>query len=267
MLTTVVLLAALGLAPAQTGELALTNPRVTFGELGPTRPDTKFLPGDLFFLSFDIDNLKVDASGNVSYTMAMDVRDKEGKPVFKQDPADRTETIPLGGNRLPARAFVFLGTDQPAGTYTCEVVVTDKQSKQSKKITQDFVVSKKDFGIVSFMCTADDQQQCPAPLGGVVGQALWLHFVVTAFDRDPKTQQPDLEVKIGFKDADGSPTTKPQVLKVNKGVQPKDSGVPVAFRLSLNRPGKFTIEMEATDAVTKKSAKLSFPVTVVEQAK
>jgi hypothetical protein len=35
------------------------------------------------------------------------------------------------------------------------------------------------------------------------------------------------------------------------------------FLLSLNRPGKFTVELRATDQVSKKKAKLSFPLTVL----
>src|SRR5579862_9260230 len=64
MLTSVALAAALTLAPAQ-GALTLSGARVTYGELGAARPDLKFLPGDIFFVGFDIDGIKVDESGKV----------------------------------------------------------------------------------------------------------------------------------------------------------------------------------------------------------
>ena len=41
--------------------------------------------------------------------------------------------------------------------------------------------------------------------------------------------------------------------------------VPRQFPLALNRPGKFTVELQATDRISKKTAKLSLPLTSVEQ--
>src|SRR5882762_915762 len=108
---------ALLLAPAQAGELKLTNVRNTYGELGGTRPDTKFLPGDVIFVGFDIENITVGADGSCKYTMGMEVVDKKGKPVLKQEPAKKEDYLPLGGNKLPARAFVTLGLDMDPGEY------------------------------------------------------------------------------------------------------------------------------------------------------
>src|SRR5207248_1050493 len=83
MIPTLALAAALGLAPSQpAGALSLKNVRVTYGELGAPRNDDKLLPGDLYFIAFDIEGIKVDAAGKVSYSMAMDVTDKAGKSIF-----------------------------------------------------------------------------------------------------------------------------------------------------------------------------------------
>ena len=43
--------------------------------------------------------------------------------------------------------------------------------------------------------------------------------------------------------------------------------LPLQFPLSLNRPGKFTVELKLTDQLAKKSSILSFPLTVVGPAK
>ena len=65
--------------------------------------------------------------------MSMEVTDKAGKDVYKPEkPAEREEVLPLGGTRLPARAFVILKPDQEPGTYTCKVTVTDNASKATK---------------------------------------------------------------------------------------------------------------------------------------
>ena len=39
--------------------------------------------------------------------------------------------------------------------------------------------------------------------------------------------------------------------------------VPMTFPLTLNRPGKFTVELTATDAVGNQTAKLTFPIKVL----
>ena len=103
MLQSMALFAALTMTPGQGAGLTLSNPRITYGELGSTRPDNKLLPGDIFFLSFDIDGIKVSEAGRVKYGMAMEVVDATGKSIFKQMPVERDDFLPLGGTRLPAR--------------------------------------------------------------------------------------------------------------------------------------------------------------------
>ena len=43
--------------------------------------------------------------------MAMEVTDAANKPIFKQDPRELMDFVPLRGNRLPARAFITIGLD------------------------------------------------------------------------------------------------------------------------------------------------------------
>ena len=147
MLTSMALFAALTMSPGQAGGLTLSNPRITYGELGSTRPDNKLQPGDIFFLSFDIDGIKVNEAGRVKYGMAMEVTDATGKSIFKQMPVERDDFLPLGGTKLPARAFVSVGVDQPAGEYTCKVTVTDMSDKDkpvAKSLEQKFQVQARD---------------------------------------------------------------------------------------------------------------------------
>src|SRR4051812_28384475 len=57
MLLTVPFLAALCLTPGQADGLTLTGARVTYGILGPTRDNTKFLAGDTLYVSFTIEGI------------------------------------------------------------------------------------------------------------------------------------------------------------------------------------------------------------------
>ncbi len=49
---------------------------------------------------------------------------------------------------------------------------------------------------------------------------------------------------------------------VDKDVMPTAVSVPIQFLISLNRPGKFTVELKATDKVSGKTDTRSFPITV-----
>src|SRR5688572_19950855 len=98
-----VLTTALSLTPGQPGDLELVNARVTYGVLGQERPDSKapkLLPGDVFVVSFDINNLKVKKDGRVQYSMGMELTRKgKLKPEFKKDPLDLEALNTLGGSR------------------------------------------------------------------------------------------------------------------------------------------------------------------------
>jgi hypothetical protein len=264
MLTTMALAAALTLAPAQAG-FTLGGARVTHGELGNVRQDLKFLPGDIFFVGFDIEGIKVDAAGKVKYSMGMEVIDKDKKPIFSQKPQDREDFLPLGGTKLPARAFVSIGFDQAPGAYTCRVTVVDLATKVSKTLDQPFDVLKAAFGIVQFFTSSDPKGEIPAPPLGVAGQSIYVHFAIVGFARDPKKMQPSIQVEMSVKNKDGTPTlANPTTISITSGVDAADSGIPLRFLLPMNRAGDFTVELKATDAISKTTSQLVFPIKVLQ---
>jgi hypothetical protein len=264
MFNTLALAALLSLAPAQTSKLALTNAKATYGELGTARPDAKLLPGDIFFLSFDIEGIQVDKEGKVVYTMEMVVSDKAGKPIFKQQPVEKNDFLPLGGTTLPARAFVSIGLDQAPGTYTCKVTVTDRATKQTSTVEKAFDVGAADFGVVQVYTSCDDRGALPAPQVGIVGQSVWVHFAVVGFERTKAARQPDLTVEMTVLDKSGKATLQlPTVYDVNKDIPETDKGIPLRFMLPMNRAGDYTVELKATDKISKKSSKVTLPFKVI----
>src|SRR5262249_17481150 len=144
---TLILAAALSAAPADAGELTLTNARFTRGILGPTRPEAKLLPGDNLYLSFDIEGITVAEDGKGLYSTGIEVFDSAGKSIFKQDPRKQAATASLGGNRVPGFATVDVGLAQPAGEYTMEVTVIDDASSKKASLKKAFEVLPKAFGI------------------------------------------------------------------------------------------------------------------------
>lgn len=272
MWTSVALLAAaITLTPGQGSDtLSLSNPRATHGELGPLRTESKLLPGDIFFLAFDIEGIKVSNTGQVRYGMVMEVLDSTGKSIFKQPPVERDDFLPLGGTKLPARAFVSIGVDQPAGTYVCKVTVSDLANKEkpvTKTLEQKFEVAARNFGLVQVYTAADVEGKVPASLYGVAGQFVFVHFALIDFQRDPTTKQPNITVEMTVYDKDSKPTlakpTQKQIPDEADGkVDEKAVGVPMRFLVPMNREGGFVIRITATDNISKKTTKVDLPLRV-----
>jgi hypothetical protein len=267
--TMLVLSAAITLAPAQGAPLTISNDRITFcGEFGPSRPNAKFLPGDLFFLAFDMENLKMDGSGKVQYSMGMEVFDSTNKSIFSVAPTNHEEYYPLGGGKVAARAYFDISTKWAPGMHTCKVTMTDRVNGASKTLEKPFEVLPPAFGMVAMLTSYDDKGEVAAPLMGFPGQALHLHFFVVGFSRDATTRQPHVVAEIRVLDQNDKPTIEqPLALMYNKGVEEKDAGLPFTFPLLLNRAGIYKLEVKADDKISGKSYKVSFPVTVAPSAK
>jgi hypothetical protein len=264
MWTTFAFVAVLGLAPAQAGQLDLTNVRNTYGVLGAPRPDSKFLPGDNFVLSFDIEGLQVDDAGKVSYSVAMEVSDADGQVRLKQAPRKQEATNSLGGATHPAYAEIKIGLDQPPGTYQMKITVSDLAAKAKKTLTRSFEVLQKGFGMVRLSTTSDPAGKIPAPVAAT-GQSLYINFGAVGFKRDGDSKQPNLAVALSVKDEDGGATlARPFTGEISKDIPANAQAVPMQFLLDLNRPGKFTVELKATDKVSGDAATVSFPFTVLK---
>jgi hypothetical protein len=260
--STLAVLAVLTLAPDQQGGLALNNVRATHGLLGPARTEKKVLPGDSVFVCFDIEGITVDPEGKVKYSIATEVTDANGKSIYKQEPREQEVPLSLGGNRVPGYSQIDCGLDQPAGKYTLKLTVTDRAANKTATFTHDFEIAERGFGLVRFAATHDKDGHQPVNVPGC-GELVWLQFSVIGFERDKASKQPNVSVEFQVLDGD-KPVGKPQSGVVSKGVPDGAAALPLQFWLSLNRPGKFTLVVTATDQLTKKTTKTTLPLTVVE---
>ncbi len=265
MWTTMALAAALSLGQGQASQLTLTNVRNTYGFLGPVRTDNKYLPGDSYFVQFDIEGVQVAADGKVIYRMGMEVTDAKGKKLYGEDPRDLETYNTLGGSRVPAFANVDVGVDQPPGELTLKVTVTDRATKATQTLTRKFEVAPKNFGLVRPQLT---NGQIPAPPLGVEGQEYWVHFAAISFERD-KAKKPNLSFELRVLDASGKPTFASggtiDVTDMPKGAPADSVAIPMQFILKLNRSGRYTVQLNAVDQISKKTAKYAFPLTVLDQ--
>jgi hypothetical protein len=276
MLPTLLLMSAVALTPTQgSGGLQLTNARNTFGELGGTRPEGKLLPGDFLFVAFDIEGITITPEGSVDYSMALELVDKAGKSIFKNDPTRRNDYTPLAGNKLPARAFVFIGLDHQPGEYTMKVTVTDlgNAAKPSQTLVRKFEVAEKAFGIVAVNTTIDPARQISTPTTGVVGQhAMIVNYAVVGFDRagdpkDPKKPKlPNVTLEMSVQDEKGQPTVQKPLTFTMDTVEEKDNSFLMQYVIPMTRIGKYTVKLKAIDNLSKKTATFDLPIAVVPPA-
>ncbi|HZY86643.1 MAG TPA: hypothetical protein VFE78_17545 [Gemmataceae bacterium] len=263
MWTTLALAAAVGMAPAQAGDLTLSHVRSTHGVLGPTRAEDKLLPGDSLVVCFDIGGMVADDSGKVSYSMGLEVTDGDGKSLFTQEPANLEATASLGGDTVPAFARIDVGLSQSPGEHTLKVNVLDRATGRKAALTRKFTVLPKGFGLVRLALTADVGGDIPLPVLGSGGTA-FVQFGAVGFGRDKDSKQPNLRFSVRVLDDKGKPTVaKDRTSEVTKDVPASFLAVPMSFPVTLNRPGKFTVELTATDGTTRETAKLTFPIKVL----
>lgn len=257
-------LSLLAVLPGAGTALELKNVRATCGPFGVPRTETKFLPGDALFLHFDIQGIKVDPdSGLANYLVGMEIVDGAGKSIFKQKETPAQVVAALGGTTLPLFATFYMGTDTKPGKFSAKITITDRASTSKEVATTsfDFEMQPPAFGIV----------QPRVPAIALASQDIELHFGVVGMARDDK-RIPNVELITRILDEKGKPTLAKPLNRfiVNKDLLPEvkvkdlDVFVTPPVLAYLNRSGRFIVEMEAIDHITKKSVKVQFPIRVLE---
>jgi hypothetical protein len=263
MSTTLACLIALSLPAAKEGGLEIVNARPTYGYLGAARPRTGVLPGEIGHFSFDVKNMKKDAKGLSSYGILVEGYDHQGKLAFKLGPHNATAQCYLGGDTLPCSAFLEIPPHMPPGDYVMKVTIEDRLAKQ--KVTHEVKgkVLPPGFGLVRVGTFGDRELKVPMPPLGVPGQSVYVAFSAVGFSRS-KDGQPDLQVSLKVLDDKKQPTMpEPLSGRIHAGIPADHLLVPMQFGITLNRPGQYTIELNATDQVSGKTSRVTFPLRVL----
>jgi hypothetical protein len=262
---------ALSVLTPLAGALEIKNLRVTHGPMGATRLEAKFLPGDYLFMSFDLEGLAFDPStGKAKYETILQLfdskgakKDKDGKvlPIFEKK-TDNTVSAMLGGTRIPGDLHVIMGTDQEPGKYVVRLIVTDKVSKEKvnyKYFDHRFELMPTSFGLVGVT----------APAIGFPGQHYVASFALVNMKLDAQ-KKPNVDVVMRVLDANGTQqmtapinTNLPKDMPAELNLD-KENFIPMQFPIYLNRAGRFTIEVEATDKAANKQTKLYYTLNVID---
>jgi hypothetical protein len=265
MYTALALTLVLGGPKTSAGKLEITNVRGTYGYLGATRPRTGVLPGEIYHYAFDVKNLKFDKHARAYYSIGVEILDPKGQLFFREAPHNATAQNHLGGNSLPCAAQIAVPLDAAPGEYTMKVTIRDRKADKTVVFENKGKVLKRDFGLIRVGTFADRGGKVPWTPVGVVGESVYVHFAPVNFARDKSTKQPSLAVKMRILDEKGKPTfAEPLTGRVNSDI-PEDLHIlPMQFPLTLNRAGRYTIEIEATCELCKRTARVSLPLRVLK---
>jgi len=241
-------------------QLQITHKRLTYGPLGAVREDNTFLPGDYLFMSFDIEGLTFDpATGKASYETVLELYDATNTKIFRKATPNEV-SAQLGGTRLPGDLHVIMGRDQKPGKYVVRLIVTDKLTKQLKWFDHRFDLLPKNFGLFGVT----------APAVGFPGQHYQASFALGDMVLDAG-KKPNVDVTMRVLDARGVQfgvkpiiTVLPKDLPDDIKLDGKENFVPMQFPIYLNRAGRYVIEVEATDKLSNKTAKLRYTLNVVD---
>jgi hypothetical protein len=249
----------LGSIPNTSSAVVIKNVRPCYGLLGPTRYDPKCLPGDVLFITYEIEGLALDPKTNkFSYDTILELLDSKDKSVFKNK--SEAEPVPqLGGTTMPGDLHVIIGEKQAPGKYKIQLTIKDKIGKSAQAFVYAFDVVPETFGFV----------HVAAPALGVPGQHHVLNFKLANLTLDAKTKQPNADVTIRILDEKMKPVSEPAKILLPRDMPEgtdlqKANIVLFSHPVFQNRVGRYNIEVLANDKNGNKKIELRYPLTVLD---
>lgn len=261
------LLVAASLATAQPGGLEIVNARPTYGFLGGTRTERNgAVPGETIHYAFEVKGIRADENSRVLYATTTQILDEAGDVVFQFGPVQSGAQLFLGGDTIPCVGHVTIPPDMKPGTYTFRVKIDDRKSKRSGQLSVTFKVVPVQFRLVNIGTFADPAGKVPATPVGVIGESLYVGFSAVGFQRDKESGQPNISLALRIFDDRGKPTMKkPLTGTVKSGVDRKARLLPAyTVGFTLNRTGRFVVELAATDNVSGATSRVRFPILVTK---
>lgn len=235
--------------------------RLTYGSLGPTRPDNRVLPGEEVYVEFTFTGIGTDATGRTDLSFGGELTDESGKSIQELLPVPVKSVLALGGATFTGVVNFSLPDDFPAGNYTVRVTLNDRVSGKALTGEHPIRVLDPGFGAVKLRYAADRQGTTPAGGHLTVGQQLFLIGKAVGFARDGGRIH--VTGRFTLRDTAGTATTpKPITFTVNEKLPAEANRVTFDFSLFANRPGEYVAVVELEDVIGGKTAAYELPLTV-----
>jgi hypothetical protein len=144
------------------------------------------------------------------------------------------------------------------------VEVRDLNAKESASFQRKFTCKPVEFAAVRVRFAQDPDGKLPAPVGGRVGQTLFVRTSAVGFDRGGG--EIDVQFDLQVFDKSGKPVTpKPiraTVHNEDPAVVKQATVLNFKGEMILNRSGDFVLRLTLTDTPTKKTTTFEAPLRV-----
>jgi hypothetical protein len=252
-------------AQAAAAKPVIKEVQASYGQLGPERKGSEYVRGDEVFVRYTIAGLKADDDGKVRVEMTIAYLNAKGEEVEK-NAIPVQHVLALGGDSFPGIARVNLLPDTPLGEYTLRVTITDQLARESATFDYKYTVKAEEFALTAMRFHQDRDGRVPAPIGGIVGQTVFLQMRAVGFDRSD--DEFDLELGIQVFDSAGKPVMpKPLTFPLHSEkaeVVRKTPILPLRGEITLNRAGDFVLKVTLMDKKAKKTVTFEAPLKAVE---
>jgi hypothetical protein len=250
-------------ATAAQAKLELRDVQASHGQFGPVRKSNEYVAGDQVYFRYTAAGVRTDDAGRVRAELRMKLTGADGKGLLNTE-SPLQQALALGGDTLTGYAALNVAGDFAPGEYELTVEFADLLSKEVASFRQKFKVKAPEFALLRVRFAYDEAGAAAAPVGGTVGQTLFVRMSAIGFDRS--AGEIDVEMRIEVLDAAGKPTMPKPIRATVHNENPAQvkeidtlnlSGV-----LTLNRPGEFTLRITVTDSMTKKKLTFESPLKV-----
>lgn len=242
-------------------QLKLEEVRPTYGRLGTTRTSTRVLPGEDLTVEFIVSGVVADADGVVNIELSAHLEDAKNKSISDVPPATTKAILALGGSRFTGYMQFSLPVDCEPGKYLVKGKVTDTVQRKSIVLEQPFDVQPASFGIVRLQLANDAAGISPTGGNLTVNQPVYIHATAVGFSRSGKAIH--VVGTMTLLDVEGKKTLpKPIAVGIHRDVD--EDLVDLGFKLPIvvNRTGKYVVQLELRDEISKKSVKEELPIVV-----
>jgi hypothetical protein len=276
----IAVLALLALAPAifaQTGAQAspspaartirVVRPVVSQSEDGPAIGNgPAFLPGDIAFFSFQVENYRIGTTGKVQLTGHIEVSDSKGVHIVPRDEEVIGTSVSEEDKdwKPKLRMQIQIPSIAPPGNYRIQFDVTDQQTRQTASGELSFPVGGRGVEPAAALTIRNlgfyrtqEEENALMTVAYRAGDILWVRFDVTGY-KSGEQNSIDVTYDVAVLAPDGKQLFEQEDAAVEKSQafypQP---WVPGAFNLSLQstmRAGTYTLVITAHDAVGKQTA-------------
>ncbi len=248
--------------PAADSKLTVTKVRPTLVDLGPTRPDANYMPGDVMHVTFDVAGFTLDADGLYRYSAKLTVEDGAGKVIGMEDYGNGPARLgALAGGKSRFSFQLPIPADQATGSYKAKLVMTDVIGKGTATLEQAYKVVSPGLGLIRLQSGRGPFGRAPTPCSGNVGEVLSFGFQLVGVSKG-KDNKGVVDLTVEIQDSQGKTLGKPQVsafTDINT-----NEPMPLQFEVPLDQAGQYKVIFKATDKTSNRTTTLTVPITVIE---